>query len=138
MQNKKYKNTKCIFVVFILFFCNFYKQNTKHTEKNNYIIRMQFLKNAKYKKKNVPKKKQNTKYKKKEPKISKIQNTKKKKCEFQNEPESQPHVHFEKQEPTCKINAKPTCYPAIQILYFWVVFFSVFLGIFNSLQKTLL
>ena len=76
---------------------------------------MQFLKNTKYKKKRTKK----TKYKIQKKRTQNFKNTKyKKKCEFQNEPESQPHVHFEKQEPTCKINAKPTCYPAIQILYF--------------------
>ena len=142
---KKMQKYKVYFLYFIcicfVFFLYFYqKEYEKHTNKIHK-IRMQLLKNTKYKKKY-------------ESTISKIQNTKKntnpkvqkykiqRKDKFKNKPESQPRVHFWKSG--TKIQKKiwtnqlyfPN--PAVLILYFWVVCFSYFFGIFKYWEKTLL
>ena len=96
------KKKQSVFLYFTWFFVKIQKNQKKQKQ-----IRMQFLKNTKYKRKN-------------ESKISNIQNAKKntntkfqkykiqRKYKFKNEPECQPHVHFGNQETNCKKNTNPT------------------------------
>ena len=101
---------------------------------------MQLLKNTKYKKIRINNFK-NTKYKKTtNPKFQKYKIQRKDK--FKNKPESQPRVHFWKSgtkiQKKYKTNQLYFPNPAVLILYFWVVCFSYFFGIFKYWEKTLL
>ena len=137
---KKYKNTKCIFFVFYLYFFRIYKKNTKKIQKkyrkNTKKIRMQLLKNTKYKK-NTNQQFQkykiqkirtqnfkNTKYKKNtNPKFQKYKIQRKDK--FKNKPESQPRVHFWKSGTKIQKNTKPTSC-IFQTLQFWFCIFGLY------------
>ena len=112
---EKYKkNTKVqgvffsYFFVFILyFFCIFTKKIRKKYEKNTKKIRIQNLKNTKYKK-NTKKYEKNTKYKKIQ--TQHLQNAKFRKIQTQRrKKKGKSHVHFRKKNPNCKKNAKTTC-----------------------------
>ena len=121
-NTKKYKNTNCIFgrngkiqkntkiqsdffgILFVFFriFCIFIpKKNEKHTKK----IRMQLLKNTKYKKKSNQQFQKYKIQKKYEPNISKIQNTK---TNSKISQRANPVFTFGNQEPKYKKNTKPT------------------------------
>ena len=142
MEKYIYKNTKIqsVFFVFYLYFSFFIftKKKTKTYQKIRKKIRMQLLKNTKYKKKyestisKIQKKNTNQKFQK-----NKIQ----RKDKFKNKPESQPRVHCGNQETNCKKRYKTNQLyfpnPAVLILYFGVVFL-VFFCIFKYWQKTLL
>ena len=87
-------------------------------------MRMQFLKNTKYKKIYEPKKFKNTKYKKNtNPKFQKYKIQRKDK--FKNKPESQPRVHFWKSGTKIQKNTKPTSC-IFQTLQFWFCIFGLY------------
>ena len=138
---KKYKNTKYIFFVFYLHFLSIFLYFYKKIRKKRLKIRMQLLKNTKYKK-NTNQQFQKYKIQKKNtnPKVQKYKIQRKDK--FKNKPESQPRVHFWKSgtkiQKKYKTNQLYFPNPAVLILYFWVVFVSYFFCSFKYWQKTLL
>ena len=155
---KKYKNTKCIFLYFIciffVFFFYFYpKKIRKKYQKNTKKIRMQLLKNTKYKK-NTNQQFQNYKIQKKyESTISEIQNTKKirtqnfKNTKYKEKTNSKisqranPMFTFGNQEPKLKkIQNQPVVFskPCSSDFVFLGCIFWYFFGIFKHWQKTLL
>lgn len=76
-MGKYKKNTEIQSVLFLYFICMFLYFYQKKYGKNTKKIRMQLLKNTKYKKNTNQQFQKYKKQKKYEPKISKIQNTKK-------------------------------------------------------------
>ena len=136
-KNTKIQSVFFLYVICIFFvFCIFTKKYEK-IQTNTKTIRMQLLKNTKYKKN---KNQQFQKYKKQKNTNPKFQKYKiQRKDKFKNKRESQPRVHFWKSgtkiQKKYKTNQLYFPNPAVLILYFWVVFFSYFFFVFSILVE---